>query len=236
MPNEPGYTGAMKRVHRFGVMRIVIAILATAFATTSCLITPRSPTGGGRAAPPEAGDGTSETVVNAVGDEEPASTGVAEPGDNLQPPGEPESIPATEPEESSPDEMPVRRIAAGSQSAVRVPAAVTITDQSVLDEVWLAIHANQLSRPEVPQIDFGSETVIILILGERPSAGYSVRVAGFTRWDSAVEVRIEVVSPGPDAVTASVLTSPFELSALEITGMPVTFVGDDLWVGFIAGE
>ena len=42
-------------------------------------------------------------------------------------------------------------------------------------------------------------------------------------------------SPGPDVMTASVLTSPFQLSAIEITDVPVTFIGEDLREGYDDG-
>ena len=131
-------------------------------------------------------------------------------------------------------QIPARVLAAGSESAVRTPATASVTSQAVLEEVWFAIHANQITPPAIPEVDFTSETVIIVILGERRSAGYSVRAAGVTRGERAVEVRIEVLSPSPHLMTASVLTSPFEISAISVTDTPVTFVGDDVRDGFDA--
>ncbi len=202
----------MKRVLR------VIVIVTLLLTATSCLITPPSPVGAGQA-------------TESAGDIAGATPGVV---------AEPQESPALRdaaPDDAPPttDAIPLRILAAGSQSAIRVPVAGAITNQVVLEEVWFAMHANQLSPPEVPEVDFGSETVIILILGERPSAGYSVRAAEITLRNNSIEVRIAVSSPGPDVMTASVLTSPFQLSAIEITDVPVTFVGEDLRDGYDDG-
>ncbi len=226
MTTQPGYTDDMKRALR------VIVIVTLLLAATSCLITPPSPTADGTDAPSGATDGT--TV-----DGDPESTddiGPSTPDVVALLEGTPSSRDTTPGDVSpKPDEIPLRILAAGNQSAVRVPVAGAITSQVVLEEVWFAMHANQLGRPAVPKVDFESETVIILILGERPSAGYSVRAAEITLRDDNVEVRIAVSSPGPDVMTASVLTSPFQLSAIEITDVPVIFVGDDVRDGYDDG-
>ncbi len=202
----------MKRVLR------VIVIVSLLLTATSCLITP----------PPPVGDGQATESASTIADTTPDV--VAEPQESPAP-----QDAAPDDASPSPDEIPLRILAAGSQSAVRVPVTGAITNQVALEEVWFAMHANQLSRPEVPEVDFGSETVIILILGERPSAGYSVRAEEITLRDNRIEVRIAVTSPGPDVMTASVLTSPFQLSAIEITDVPVTFVGEDVRDGYDDG-
>ena len=220
----------MKRVLR------VIVIVTLILTATSCLITPPSPTGDGTdtdSGPAAVVDSDSDCGWDLERDGDIADT---MPYVVAEPQGSPAPQDAVPDDASpSPDEIPLRILAAGDQSTVRVPVAGAITSQVVLEEVWFAMHANQLNRPEVPEVDFGSETVIILILGERPSAGYSVRAAEITLRDNSIEVRIAVSSPGPDVMTASVLTSPFQLSAIEITDVPVTFVGEDLRDGYDDG-
>jgi len=242
MTVRAGYTGSMKRVSRGIVIWITLVILVLAVA--SCLITPPTTAADDQAAdsgvaegttagsdPESAGDGVGAADSEFADEIGPLTPGVVAKVEETPLP----QVDAPGNDPPKPDEIPLRVLAAGSQSAVRVPVAGTITSQVVLEEVWFAMHANQLSPPAVPEVDFGSETVIILILGERPSAGYSVRAAETTLRDSRIEVRIAVSSPGPDVMTASVLTSPFQLSAIEITGVPVTFVGEDLREGYDDG-
>ena len=239
MTVRAGYTNSMKRVYRVIVIWITLVILV--LAVTSCLITPPSAAVDEQAADSGAAEGTTagsdpESNGDSVGAADPEfadEIGPLTPGVVAKVEEAPDTAAGNVP--PRPGEIPLRVLAAGSQSAVRVPVAGTITSQVVLEEVWFAMHANQLSPPAVPEVDFGSETVIILILGERPSAGYSVRAAETTLRDGSIEVRIAVSSPGPDVMTASVLTSPFQLSAIEITGVPVTFVGEDLRDGYDDG-
>jgi protease stability complex PrcB-like protein len=129
-------------------------------------------------------------------------------------------------------QIPSRLLTAGIQSAVRTPVATTISTRMVFEDVWFAIHANQITPPPVPAIDFASETVVLLILGERPSAGYSVHASSARMGETAALITVSVRSPEPGRMNAAVLTSPFEISAIAVTGVPVSFVGDDVGDGF----
>jgi protease stability complex PrcB-like protein len=220
----PRYTGRMK------CLRLPAVILVVLVALTSCLIVPQPPI----AESPQATDDSGLSDPAEPG-EEPGATQDAEPDrapENASPAGVPDAEDAPDRVQPNAVQLPLRVVAAGIQSAVRTPAATTITTRMVLEEVWFAIHANQLTPPPVPEIDFSAEMVVLLILGERPSAGYSVRVSGATMGERAALITIQVRAPEPGRMTAAVVTSPFEISAIGITNVPVTFVGDDVRTGF----
>lgn len=132
----------------------------------------------------------------------------------------------------SADSLPLRVIASGTQSAVRIPVARMVTTQLVWEEVWSAIHANVMNPPPVPDVDFSSESVIVLVLGERRSGGYGVRVRQVTEERNSVIVEVEVTSPDPDAMVTLQLTSPYLLAAIPKIRKPVVFAGDDVRDGY----
>jgi len=208
-----GYTAPMNHVGR----SLVLAILAA--TVSSCLVLP--PSGGSTGA--DAG-----TAAAAVAEQAPGTGGAVQSMPAR--PGETDEAQSA----AVAGKFPSRVLAAGTQSAVRTPVMLTVTSEAVFEEVWYAIHANQLSPPPVPVVDFARETVIVLILGERPSAGYGVRISAIARASRGIEVTVDVVSPGSDRMAAAVLTSPFQLTAVEVTDTPVSFAGDDVREGFDA--
>jgi len=60
-----------------------------------------------------------------------------------------------------------------------------------------------------PQVDFGGNTVIAVFAGQRPTAGWSVRVTEVEKTGGACVVRYEVKGPPRGAMTAQVITHPF---------------------------
>jgi len=127
---------------------------------------------------------------------------------------------------------PGKILAAGLQSAVRVPVARVISDQLSWQQAWAVIHANQLDPPPVPSVDFSESRVVVLILGERDTGGYSVAVAAVRELRNAVEVEVAVTAPEPGMIVSQALTSPYSLVAIPRSSKPVVFVGDDVTEGF----
>ena len=67
---------------------------------------------------------------------------------------------------------------------------------------------------ERPQVDFDSESVVILLAGSRRSGGYSVEPRGVTVDGRVLVVDAVVKSPPPDAIVTMALTSPFAVIAV----------------------
>ena len=130
--------------------------------------------------------------------------------------------------------LTVQLLQSGQQSAVRSPVATTIGDVANWEQVWAVIHANEVNPPPVPDVDFSTHQVVILILGDRSTGGYSVRVAKVSERDRAIEVMVAVTAPNPGDMVTQVHTSPFTTVAIPDPGKPVVFVGDDVRTGFVS--
>ncbi len=146
-----------------------------------------------------------------------------------------ETEPAVEAEERAATGTPapaVRVLAAGQQSAVRVPVARTVTNRMIFLDVWAAIHANQSPPPTPPEVDFERETVVVLVLGERRTGGYGVAVRQVTERRDTVTLTVGVISPVPDAMVTMALTSPYQIVSVPIVGKTFVFTGDDVRDGY----
>jgi hypothetical protein len=126
-----------------------------------------------------------------------------------------------------------RVLAAGAHCAVRIPAAMILSDEDSWQQVWDALHSNVLVPPERPHVDFHAEQIVVLVLGERPTAGYGVRIGSATERPEVVVVTVQVTEPASDAVVAQVLTTHFQIAAIPRFPKPVLLAGDDVAAGFV---
>lgn len=123
-------------------------------------------------------------------------------------------------------------LARGQQSAVRVPLARAITDATLWADFWAAMTANQPEPPERPEVDFDEEIVIVLLLGERRTGGYAVRIEDVRENRGEIEIVVDVERPEPGEVVTQALTSPYFVATIPASGTPVEFAGDDVEKGF----
>lgn len=70
--------------------------------------------------------------------------------------------------------------------------------------------AFQASAPDVPEVDFIDDSVLVLQMGQRPTGGYALRLAQarMVVEDGTAMVRIEWIEPPPGAFVTQALTSP----------------------------
>src|SRR5262249_31910167 len=99
-------------------------------------------------------------------------------------------------------------IAQGTTSGIVAPQALVIQSAPAWEELWRH-HAR--SDCPAPPIDFATDLVVGIFLGQQPTAGYQVQVVRVEEGDSEVRIIYQVHNPPPDAGVAQVLTQPFHL-------------------------
>ena len=97
-------------------------------------------------------------------------------------------------------------IARGSDSRIEEPRQVVIRS---IDE-WSRLWREHRSGP-LPEIDFSTLMVVGVFIGSRPTLGYRVDIVRVRMEDALVVVEYREGTPGPDALVAQMLTSPFHL-------------------------
>lgn len=92
--------------------------------------------------------------------------------------------------------------------------------------LWHTHASKVLPTPDVPSVDFESEMVAAVFLGQKITGGYGVEVTSVDRNDAgAVTVNYETSSPPPGAMTITALTEPFHMIRLEKSAGEVVFEG-----------
>ena len=96
-----------------------------------------------------------------------------------------------------------------------------------LTSFWADLHADQTDAgngeiPDPPQVDFETQVVVAVVLGERPNGGYDVGIDRVMFDDEEGEMQVEYTEtePGDGCAVSSVLTSPYVLVAVDTQGEP----------------
>jgi len=102
-----------------------------------------------------------------------------------------------------------------------------IRDEQAYAAFWEQLHADRSSVPDRPAVDFDTQIVIAVVLGQRPNGGYSVAVDEVLTTESGtpIQVRFTERIPGDGCPATQALTSPYVLATVETDGGEVTFEG-----------
>jgi hypothetical protein len=104
----------------------------------------------------------------------------------------------------------------GDQSNVDDARQVVVRTEAEWVKLWNQ-HSPDHKRPAV---DFSRQMVIGAFMGSRPTAGFSIDILSTIQANGVLTVRYREVIPTRNAVTAQVITSPFDLVTVP------TFAGD----------
>jgi hypothetical protein len=100
----------------------------------------------------------------------------------------------------------VTTVAQGAASGITERREVVVRSAAEWQALW-----KEHSSRAAPPVDFSGATVVGVFLGMRPTAGYQVEVVGARLESGALVVEYRERQPGPDVLSAQVLTSPFHL-------------------------
>lgn len=113
--------------------------------------------------------------------------------------------------------VPFTQIAQGSESKVSTRVNYVISSQEELVSLWKLIDA----KGTPPTIDFSANEVIAVFAGEKNSGGYGIRVRSIT--DAADrDVTVELQIPSSSCMTASVITTPYQVVSMPVTKLPLS--------------
>ncbi len=95
----------------------------------------------------------------------------------------------------------------GVQSSMDGGRQAVVRTESEWAALW---HAHDFNRP-APTVDFSQRMVIGVFMGTQPSAGYTVEITDVRDDRGTLVVNYRETRPGPGAVTAQIITSPFHI-------------------------
>ena len=121
-------------------------------------------------------------------------------------------------------------LAQGTSSGIRATTRSVIRDQKSWEALWRAHASNVTPAPPVPSIDFASQMVLAVLMGEQLTGGYGVAVteARAGTANTPLTVLVRETRPPKDAPVTQALTSPFHFVSIPLWSGAVQFaVVDD---------
>lgn len=120
----------------------------------------------------------------------------------------------------------VRQITQSAHCGLTGPGVAYIHSQESLESL-LGVAGQNMSTGVIRQVDLQSEQLVIVTLGQKPTAGYSVGLADVAQDGSTLKLNMRVSQPAPDMMVAQVITSPCVVLAVtsgdwqrvEVTGV-----------------
>jgi len=102
---------------------------------------------------------------------------------------------------------------------------LVINDNATWTSFWQRLDSNCYCSL-MPTVNFTSRTVIAIILGEKPTAGYSIQIDNITQTGQTITVHSTIITPDPSpyCVVAQILTEPYHLVDIPKTTLNVAFV------------
>lgn len=105
-----------------------------------------------------------------------------------------------------PEELPITLLAQGQHSHQIEQRFDWITGEADFTALWQAL------RPgDPPPVDFESDGVIAVFMGERATGGHAIQVERVARRDQELLVDVVLQTPGPECMTTQALTQPYQL-------------------------
>lgn len=117
----------------------------------------------------------------------------------------------------------------GSYSGYRDRAALVIRTEEEWQQVWERHTALLTPQPERSvvdfdkEVDFDTEMVLAVFLGERPTGGFAIEITAIHKRPDTLRVLVEETAPDPDAMVTQVLTQPYHVVRLPRIDLPVEF-------------
>jgi len=120
----------------------------------------------------------------------------------------------------APDAVPFKTLDRGA-AAANVEGASMLVIRS--PSQWKSLSHDLAPNAKPAPVDFTKSTVIGVLLGTRPTGGFSVEITGIERQGKELIVTWLEKKPGPDEMVTQVLTSPYHLVTIDRFDGPVKF-------------
>ncbi|MDP4547014.1 MAG: protease complex subunit PrcB family protein [Marinobacter sp.] len=120
----------------------------------------------------------------------------------------------------------VRQVTQSAHCGLTGPGVAYVDSQEGL-ESFLEVRGQNMSTGVIRQVDLSQEQLIFVTLGQKPTAGYSLGLAGVSQEKSTLKLHMDLKAPEPGTMVAQVITSPCVVLAaasgdwdrLEVTGV-----------------
>ena len=101
-----------------------------------------------------------------------------------------------------------------------------IDDPATFSVVWSQTTAYcRDGCPPPPPVDFNSQTVLAVFLGERGNGGYWIKIDRIDMThNNVITVHVAVTTPGNNCVVPQIITEPYDIVDIPKTNSTIAFI------------
>ena len=110
-----------------------------------------------------------------------------------------------------------RQIAQSANCGLTAPGHVHLKNRSDVNRLE-ALPARSLPLAPLREINFDTEHVILTALGQKPTGGFSITLAGSEIVDDVLELQVDVQAPEPGMMVTQAITTPCAAIAVTASG------------------
>jgi protease stability complex PrcB-like protein len=107
-------------------------------------------------------------------------------------------------------------------------ADLVISDSQTWAAMWARLNAGRQPPPPLPAVDFLTERVILVALGQRNSGGYDIRVDSVVHFERGSVTYVTATAPGSRCGVTGALTQPVDVRRLSSRVGPMAFQQRDV--------
>lgn len=126
-------------------------------------------------------------------------------------------------DKESPSSVPFQVLISASQSNIEEPQRKIITSQKELEAIFAEINKTRKPGIPIPEIDFNTETVAFVNMGQASTGGHAVTVHNIDKTANTVVIYLDETSPKPGDNATMVITTPFTMVKLKKQNLPIVF-------------
>jgi hypothetical protein len=121
--------------------------------------------------------------------------------------------------------VPFDEIDQGYFCGISVRIEYVIDNNVSWGNLWTDIHNISSELPDLPAVNFSSEVVIAVFIGEFPTGGYSATINRVEMNETGLVVYINEVHPGEGCGVTMAFSQPYHIVRVELTStQPVDFI------------
>ncbi|TSA06081.1 MAG: protease complex subunit PrcB family protein [Deltaproteobacteria bacterium] len=124
------------------------------------------------------------------------------------------------------EELKIKKEWKGYQSGYTEPAKLVIRTEDEWRKVWEKINSPRFPKPELPEVNFETEIVIAVFMGERQTGGYGIEIKRIVRHVEEIIVEVEEQHLRPDSLVTMALTQPYHIVIIPKFHLPVRFMSN----------
>jgi len=110
-----------------------------------------------------------------------------------------------------------RQLTQSAHCGLTAPGQLHLKSRSQVEQL-AGLPQATLSLAPLQAIDYDREHVVVVALGQKPTGGYSVTLAGSRISRGHLELAVDVREPAPGAMVTQALTTPCAAIAVTATG------------------